>query len=569
MAAKRVLIVGGVAAGASTAARLRRLDENAEIILFEKGEYISFANCGLPYYVGGIIKEKSALTVHTPRSFKRRFNIDARVFNEVVAIDTKEKCVTVKNLVSGEIYNEYYDHLVLSMGAEPVVPDKAWLDYPNVFTLRNIPDTYRIKEFIDTQSPKTAVIAGGGYIGLEMAENLAEHGIEVTIVQRPGHLIAGLDYDMACQVHEFVRSKGVNLILNESVNKLRQKNDRLLISLKEKELEADMLLLSLGIKPSTKIAQEAGIELNSRGFIKTNSNMMTSAKDVYAAGDAVEINHFVTAAKASIALAGPANRQGRIIADNICGIKSEYNGVQGSAIIKIFDMTVAMTGINESTAKLLNLPYDKCYTQSPSHAGYYPGSKNMTIKTIFDKTSGRIYGAQLVGYEGVDKRCDVLAAAMRFGATAFDLTELDLCYAPPFSSAKDPVNMAGYVIEDILTGKAKYFHWHDVDKLIGDKDITLLDVRTETEYKLGHIEGFINIPVDDIRGRIKELDSAKPVYIMCHTAFRAYIASSILRQKGFDCYIMGGGYSLYSSIFGKPVNEKIVQPETQMLKSQK
>lgn len=563
---QKILIVGGVAGGASAAARLRRLDEHAEIVMFERGEYISFANCGLPYYIGGEIKEKAALTLQTPASFHARFRVDVRTFSEVTSIDATNKTVTVKNVKTGEAYTESYDKLILSTGAEPIKPNLGAEDSARVFTLRNIPDTYRIKEFIEQNNPKRAVVVGGGYIGVEMAENLHSAGLDVTIVEMANQVIAPLDYDMACDVHHHIESKGVKLLLGTAVKSITDNGSSLQIAYEGGEINTDMLIMAIGVKPESALAKNAGLALNERGFIVVNENMLTSNLDIYAVGDAVEVTDFVTGQKAAIPLAGPANKQGRIAADNICGIDSRYTGTQGSAILKVFDMTVATTGINEKTAKRLGMKYDKSFTYSASHASYYPGSVNMSIKIIFEPNTGKLLGAQVVGYDGVDKRCDVLATAIRAGMTAYDLTRLELCYAPPYSSAKDPVNMAGYVIENILTGKVKNFHWHDVKDLPRDGSVTLLDTRTTIEFENGSIDGFINIPLDSLRSRIHQLDKSKPVYVTCQVALRGYIAARILMQNGFDVYNLSGGYRLYHSIFSNrtaPKNPVVLNPETQ------
>ncbi len=564
---QRIIIVGGVAGGASAAARLRRLSESATIIMFERGEYISFANCGLPYYIGGEITQKSALTLQTPKSFNARFNVDVRTFSEVLSIDRQAKTVTVKNHKTGESYTEGYDKLVLSMGAEPIKPPIDGINSSRVFTLRNIPDTYKIKEYIESFNPKTATVVGGGYIGVEMAENLHTAGVEVTIVEMQDQLIAPLDLDMACDVHKHIQSKGVKLMLGNAVRSIKEDENGLQISLNSGEIQADMVILAIGVKPESGIAKAAGLAVNERGGIVVGDDMRTSDENIYAVGDAVEVTDFVTAQKANIPLAGPANKQGRIAADNICGGSSRYTGTQGSAILKVFNMTVATTGVNEKTAKRLGLSYDKSFTYSASHAGYYPGAVNMSVKTIFEKDTGRILGAQLVGFDGVDKRCDVLATVIRFGGTAADLTKLELCYAPPYSSAKDPVNMAGYTIENLLTGKVKNFHWHDIEELSrksADGSIILLDTRTKLEYERGHIDGFINIPLDDLRSRLSELDRNKTIYVTCQVGLRGYLATRILTQNGFDCYNLSGGYRLYSSIFGTnttPPNSIGLNPE--------
>ncbi|MCL2588334.1 MAG: FAD-dependent oxidoreductase, partial [Oscillospiraceae bacterium] len=431
---RKVLIVGGVAGGASAAARLRRLDEQAEIILFERGAHISFANCGLPYYIGDYITDKAALTLQTPESFNARFRVDVRVLSEVVAIDRAAKTVRVKNHQTGETYTEGYDKLILSPGAEPIRPNIAGIDSDKVFTLRNIPDTYKIKDYLETNKPKTAAVIGGGFIGVEMAENLREAGLEVTLIELQDQIIAPLDYDMACDVHRYMERKGVRLVLNNGVQAIKDHGNSLTITLREGEIEADMIIQAIGVRPESDLAREAGLEVSERGHIVVSDTMQTADPDIFAVGDAV----------GPLPLAGPANKQGRIAADVICGLNSRYAGTQGSSILKVFDMTVASTGMNEKTAKRLGLDYDKTFTYSASHATYYPGASFMSVKTVFERGTGKILGAQIVGFDGVDKRCDVFAVAVRAGMTAYDLTELELCYAPPYSSAKDPVNMAGY-----------------------------------------------------------------------------------------------------------------------------
>lgn len=546
---QKTLIIGGVAGGASAAARLRRLDESRQIIMLESGEYISFANCGLPYYVGGEITQKSSLILQTPKGFNARFNVDVRVLHEATEIDPANKTVTVKNLQTGKSYTEQYDSLILSPGASPIRPSLAGVDSDKVFTLRNIPDTYRIKEFIENHRPKTAVIVGGGYIGVEMAENLHRAGLLVTLVELQPQVIAPLDYDMACGVHRHIRSKGVKLLLNTAVKAIQEQNDGLLITTDQGEINTDMLIMAIGVKPESALARKAGLLQSERGAIIVDDSMRTSNPNIYAVGDAVEVTDFVTGQKAVIPLAGPANKQGRIAADNICGIKSRYEGTQGSAILRVFDMTVAATGVNEKTAKRLKLDYEKVFTDSASHAGYYPGATKMSIKTLFQKSDGKILGTQLVGYDGVDKRCDVLATVIRLGGNAEDLTRLELCYAPPYSSAKDPVNMIGFVIQNQLNGLVKNFHWHETADLPRDGSVILLDTRTPSEYTLGHIDGFINIPLDSLRGRLDELDRSKKIYVTCQIGLRGYVACRILSQNGFDCYNLSGGYSLYESIY--------------------
>lgn len=543
---KKVVIVGGVAGGASAAARLRRLDENAEIVMFEKGEFISFANCGLPYYVSGEIKEQSALTLQIPKSFNARFNVDVRILSEVIAINPDEKKVTVKKIVDGTTYEESYDELVLSMGADPIRPNIKGIESNKVFTIRNIPDTLRLKEYVDYKKPQRAVVVGGGFIGLEIAENIKAVGVDVTIVEMSNQVIAPIDYDMAAEVHCHLRSKGVKLMLNSALEEIEEKDNALEVTISGRKVETDMVVMAIGVKPESKMAIEAGIEVNSRGAIKVDSHMRTNIKNIYAIGDVIEITNFITKEKSYVPLAGPANKQGRIVADNICGLGTVYTGTQGSSVMKVFDITVASTGLNEKEAKRQGLDYGKVYTYSANHATYYPGASMMAIKTIYEKKTGKILGAQIVGRDGVDKRCDVYAVAIRANMTAYDLTNLELCYAPPYGSAKDPVNMAGYVIENTLTGKVEHICWEDLEAAKADENGILLDVRTEAEVaNAGIIDGFINIPVDNLRARISELDKSKTIYITCQIGLRGYIAARILSQLGYKCKNFSGGYRFY------------------------
>lgn len=544
----KVVIIGGVAGGASAAARLRRLDEQAEIILLERGEYISFANCGLPYYIGGVIKEKSALTLQTPQQFYNRFRIDVRVKNEALAIDPVRHIVTIRRTDDGSTYEESYDKLILSPGAAPIRPPIPGIDDEAVFTLRNIPDTMQIDAFIHEREPKSAVVVGGGYIGVEMAENLSHAGIDTTIVELSDHLIAPLDFDMAADVHNYLAQKGVSVILNNGVTAIERENGRLHVKLQNGAVSADLLIMAVGVRPETTLAKECGLLLNARGAIIVNERMETTDPDIYAVGDAVEITDFVSKNAAMIPLAGPANKQGRIAADNICGGDSRYTGTQGSAVLKIFDMTVATTGLNEKSASAAGIDYDKTYTFSASHASYYPGANNMSVKLLWEKGTLKLIGAQIVGFDGVDKRMDVLATAIRFGAKVTDLIELELCYAPPFGSAKDPVNMAGFVAENVVSGKLKQFFWHDVASLPRDGSVTLLDVRTDTERSRGAIDGFMHIPVDSLREHLDLLPKGKPVYVHCHSGLRSYIACRILSGYGYDCYNLAGGWRLYEAV---------------------
>lgn len=555
----RVIIIGGVAGGATAAARIRRLDEKAEIIIFEKSGYISYANCGLPYYIGGVIEDKEELTLQTPESFWERFNIDVRVQNEALEINPENKTVTVKNLKTGEVYTESYDKLLISTGAKPTRPQMQGIDLDNVFTLRTVEDTYNIKNFVDECKPKSAVVVGGGFIGLEVAENLNEMGVDVTILQRPDHLLNTLDYDMATLVHSRFRKNGVKLKFGVSVQGFEKAEKGVDVLIKgEEPINADMVLLAIGVTPDSTLAKNAGLDLGIKDSIVVNDRMETSARNIYAVGDAVQVKHSITGDNAVISLAGPANKQGRIAADNICGGDSRYKGSMGSSVIKIFDMTVASTGLTEKLAKASEIDYDKIVLSPMSHAGYYPGGKVMTMKVVFEKSTQRIIGAQIVGFDGVDKRIDVLATAMNFGATASDLKDLDLAYAPPYSSAKDPVNMAGFVIENIGAGKMKQFHWDDISRLQNENGITLLDTRTSFEYSRGHIDGFINIPVDELRSRMDEIDKSKPLYVMCQSGLRSYISCRILAQNGFDCYNFSGGYRFYESV----IKEKLISEKS-------
>ena len=539
----KILIIGGVAGGATAAARLRRRDEGMEIVVLEKGGYISFANCGLPYFIGNVITDKNMLTLQTPESFRARFNIDVRIFNEAIRIDSEKKSVLIRNLQTNTDYEEDYDVLILSPGAEPVRPAIEGIDSENVFTLRNIPDTFKIKDYIHTHSPKTAVVVGGGYIGAEMAENLKHAGLDVSIVELSSHLIAPLDADMACDVHQYITAAGIRLFLNNGVTAIKDGK----VILQHGEIDADMVIMSVGVRPETSLAKAASLQTNARGSIIVNSHMQTSDSAIYAVGDAVEVTDFVSKNPAFLPLAGPANKQGRVAADHICGFDSEYTGTQGSAILKLFDMTVAATGLNERAAKAAGIDYDKTYIYSADHASYYPDAKNMSVKALWDKKTHRILGAQIIGFDGVDKRIDVIAAAIRFGAKITDLTTLELCYAPPFGSAKDPVNMLGFTAENIISGKLKQFFWEDVDKLPRDGSVTLLDVRTPFERAGGHIDGFIHIPLDVLREHLDKLPKDKPVYVHCFSGMRSYIACRLLMGNGYDAYNLAGGFRLFES----------------------
>lgn len=545
----KVVIVGGVAGGASAAARIRRLNEQADILVFEKSGHVSYANCGLPYYIGDVITDEKALTLQTPQSFWSRFRIQVKTNHEVTAIFPDEKTVQVKNLPTGDEWWETYDKLILSPGAKPTRPNLPGIDSSLLFTLRTVEDTLRIHDFVETRRPASAVVVGGGYIGIEVAESLREKGLEVTIVQRPKQLMNTLDYDMATFVHSKLRQNGVALRLGSSVAGFREENGQIATLLEgEDPIVADMVLLAVGVAPDSSLAKAAGLELGMKGTIVVNDRMETSAPDVYAVGDAVQVRHLVTGENAAIALAGPANKQGRIAADNICGGDSHYRGSLGSSIIKVFDLTVAGTGLTEKAATAAGYRCESVVLSPASHAGYYPGAKTMTMKVVFEKDTLRLLGAQIVGTEGVDKRIDVLATAIFSGIRADELKDLDLAYAPPYSSAKDPVNMAGFMIENIAQGVVRQYHWGDVAGLPRDGSVTLLDTRTPGEYARGHIEGYVNIPVDELRERLDELDPHKPVYVICQSGLRSYIATRILVQNGFDAYNFAGGYRFYESV---------------------
>ena len=543
----KVVIVGGVAGGATAAARIRRLDEQAEIVVFERSGYISYANCGLPYYIGDVITDRSDLTLQTPESFFSRFRVNMKVRHEVTAIHPEKKEVTVKNLETGEEFEESYDKLILSPGAKPTQPRLPGVGLNKLFTLRTVEDTFRIKAYISENHPKSAVLAGGGFISQELAENLRELGMEVTIVQRPKQLMNPFDPDMAAFIHSEMRRHGVKLALGHTVEGFEEKDGGVDVLLKDEQpLHADMVILAIGVSPETTLAKDAGLELGIKGSIVVNDRMETSISDIYAVGDAVQVKHFVTGQDALISLAGPANKQGRIAADNICGGDSHYTGSQGSSVIKIFGMTAATTGVNETNARKTGLDVDTVILSPMSHAGYYPGGKVMTMKVVFEKATYRLLGAQIVGYEGVDKRIDVLATAIRAGIKATELKDLDLAYAPPYSSAKDPVNMAGFMIENIAKGVLK--QWHLADALPRDGSVTLLDTRTVGEFDGGHIDGFLNIPVDELRERLGKLDKSKPVYVICQSGLRSYIACRILAGNGFECYNFSGGFRFYDAV---------------------
>jgi NADPH-dependent 2,4-dienoyl-CoA reductase/sulfur reductase-like enzyme/rhodanese-related sulfurtransferase len=543
---KKVLIVGGVAGGASTAARLRRLDENAEIIMFERGEFISFANCGLPYYVGGTIANRKSLFVQTPQSMKKRFNLDVRIFSEVIKILPSEKKVEVCNLQSGEKYFENYDYLVLSPGAQPVIPDIKGADLPNVFKVRNVPDSDSIKQYIEVNKPATAAVIGGGFIGMEMAEVLNQCGVKTTMIEASPQVMGWwLDEEMAAIIHKYLRKNGVDLFLNDAVAALEGSSRVEKVKLKSgKEISADLVIFGTGVKPEVWLAKDAGLALGSTGGIHVDEYLRTSNEFIYAVGDAIEVKNLITDNYNMLFLAGPANRQGRLAADNISGRPSRYTGALGTAIIKVIDMTAAVTGASEKSLRASGKPFLACHIHPASHATYYPGGSQMSLKLLFTPVKGKVLGAQIVGFDGVDKRIDVISTAIKAGMTVFDLMELELAYAPPFSSAKDPVNMAGYAASNILIKDIEVVYWKDVPGLVS-KGAYLLDVRMPSEVAAGAVDGSVNIPVDELRNHLDEIPKDKEILVYCQVGLRSYIANRILKQKGFEVKNISGGYKSY------------------------
>lgn len=549
------LIIGGVAGGATVAARLRRMDEKANIILFERGKYVSYANCGLPYYIGDTINNREKLFVQTAKGFTDRFRIDIRTEQEVTAIRPDKKEVEIKNLSTGETYTETYDKLVLSPGAEPLRPGIEGIGSKKIFTLRNVPDTDTIKNYVNTENPKRAIVVGGGFIGLEMAENLHDLGIQVDVVEMANQVMAPLDFSMAAIVHRQLTDKGVGLHLEDGVSRFEEKDGGVTVHLRSgKQIATDMVLLSIGVRPETKLAKNAGLAIGERGGITVNDYMQTSDANIYALGDAVEVRHLVTGQPALIPLAGPANKQGRIVADNIVfGNKEKYPGSIGTSIAKVFDLTVAAAGANAKLLQRNNIPYISSYTHGASHAGYYPGAVPLSIKILFAPENGKLLGAQIVGFNGVDKRIEMLAQVIQRGGTVHDLAELEHAYAPPYSSAKDPVNMAGFVAENILNKKSRIIQWRKLAEL--PADTIRIDVRTHDEYKLGTIPGFINIPVDELREHLDELPKEKPIVVTCAVGLRGYLAYRILVQNGFKhVRNLSGGYKTWS-VATAPIKE--------------
>ncbi|NLK27378.1 MAG: CoA-disulfide reductase [Clostridiales bacterium] len=573
---KKVLIVGGVAGGASAATRLRRLDEKAQIILFERDEYISFANCGLPYYIGETIKERDHLLVQTPEAMRARFNIDVRVNSEVIEIHTENKTVTVNSKEKGR-YEERYDYLILSPGAKAIRPKIPGIHSNRIHTLRNIPDTDRIKCMVDRRGVNHAVVIGGGFIGVEMAENLKERGLDVTLVEAAPHILAPFDSDMVVIAEEELTDNGVDLILGDGVKAFEEVGNQVYVTLNSgRKLSTDLVVLAIGVTPDTGFLKGSGIALGERGHILVNERMETNIPGIYAVGDAILVLDYVTKEQTAIPLAGPANKQGRIAADNVAGLHSEFNGSQGSSILKILGLTAASTGANERTLKARGISYQKVIIHPVSHASYYPGAMPMTLKLLFDE-EGKVLGAQGIGYEGVDKRIDVIATVIRMNGTVYDLAELELAYAPPFSSAKDPVNMAGFVAQNVLEGRTHVTTWDEVEQM-EPESYTLLDVRCEIEYMNGHIQGAINIPLDDLRERLGELDKNKIIVVYCQVGLRGYLADRILSQYGFQALNVTGGYlsaqyqkrlpqtELHAADVGGRNSRIVIDPDTQVMK---
>ncbi|MDY0200828.1 MAG: FAD-dependent oxidoreductase [Bacteroidales bacterium] len=555
----KIIIIGGVAGGATTAARLRRDDENAEIIMFERGEYISYANCGLPYYIGGVIADRDNLFVQTPEVFSKQFKVDVRILNEVISIKPESKTVIVKDLRTGKEYSESYDKLVLSPGAEPVRPNLPGIDSEGIFTMRNVADTDKIKSFIDHHKTKTAIVVGAGFIGLEMAENLHKLGVFVSIVEMAEQVMTPLDYSMASIVHQHLKTKNVAFFLKDGVSSFQKENGHIVATLKSgRKINADIVILSIGVRADSKLARESGLEIGATGGIVVNKHLQTSNPDIYAVGDAIEFENPIIHKKQITYLAGPANKQGRICADNIVfGNKSVYKGSINTAIAKVFDLTVASTGVSGRTLKNENIPYLSAIIHAGSHAGYYPGSIPMSIKIVFSPEGGKLYGAQIVGYDGVDKRIDLLAQVVKFNGTIHDLMEIEHAYAPPFSSAKDPVNIMGFIAENMLNGSMKPYSWRDIES-VNLSDTVLLDVRTKDEFELGAIRGAINIPLNEVRDRLDEIPQQKKIVVYCSVGVRGYVGARILMQLGYtEVFNLIGGYKTYEFASQKQSNEDV------------
>ena len=548
----KLLIIGGVAGGATAAARARRLNEDAEIILFERGEFISFANCGLPYYIGDVIKERENLLVITVDDFVKRYAVDVRTFTEVTAIDRQNRQVEVKNQRTGESYRESFDKIILSPGAEPIRPPLEGIELDNIFNLRNIPDAVKIRSFVDNRKPASAVVVGGGFIGLEMAENLAHRGIKTTIVEKLNQVMPPLDFEMACFLSAHLKEKGVECVLGDGISSFSGDNGRLTVHTENgQKLTCDLVVLSIGVRPENRLAKEAGLETGGRGGIVVSATMQTSDPDIYAVGDAVEITDHVTGFRTMTPLAGPANKQARIAADNVMGRRSIFRGTLGTSVVKLFDLTVASTGANERFLTANNIPFLTSYTHSGSHASYYPGAEMMSIKLFFSPGNGRILGAQIVGQKGVDKRIDVIATAIHGSMTVYDLEELELAYAPPYSSAKDPVNIAGFVAANVLKGDVRNIHWHELIDTDPDNTV-MIDLRNKDELdESGRLNSAAHIPLGELRNRLKELDPNKRYITFCAIGLRGYVGYRIMSQKGFDVRNLSGGYKTIMGAKGK------------------
>jgi len=559
----KYVIVGGVAGGATAAARLRRLDEKSEIIMFERGKNISYANCGLPYYIGEKIKDRDKLFIQTPYSFKRRYNIDVRVKSEVIEIHRENKKVIVKDLKTNNIYEQDYDKIILSPGSKPLKPPIPGINNKGIFTLKKVSDTDDIYNFIKKEKPKRAVVVGAGFIGLEMAENLHKKGIFVTIVEMAKQVMSPLDYEMAAEVHQHLKMKKVEFYLKDAVKEFKKNKNKINVKLSSgRKIWGDMIILSIGVKPEITLAKKAGLKIGQKKGIIVNEFLQTSDPNIYAIGDAVEFKNPIIGKNFIHYLAGPTNRMGRMVADNIVLKKEKkYKGTIGTAIAKVFDLTVASTGISEKTLKEENIPYLASITHSASHAGYYPGAKPMSLKIVFSPKKGTLFGSQIVGYEGVDKRIDLIAAILKNKGTIYDLQEIEHAYAPPYSSAKDPVSIAGYVAENIIENRVKNVHWYDIENLRKNNSI-FLDVRTPEEFEQGNIKDSINIPLDNLRARLEELPNGKNIIVYCTAGLRAYLANRILIQNNFNnVYNLSGGYKTFQFATQKQSNEDIFESD--------
>ena len=541
----KVVIVGGVAGGASTAARLRRLDETAEIIIIERTGYVSYANCGMPYFIGGVITDRNKLTLQTPESFHERFGIEVRVKQEVLSIDRAAKTVAIKNLDDGTCYQENYDKLVLSPGAKPVVPNIPGVDLERIFTLRNVEDTFAIYDFMAENTPRSVAIIGGGFIGIEMAENIAGRKIAVTLYQRPKQVLPMLDEDMACFVHNHINANGIDLRLGANVQELMERDGQIIVRDAEGKDAFDMVVLAIGVAPESTLARDSGLELGVKGSIVVDEHLRTSDPDIFAVGDAVQVKNLVTGLESTIPLAGPANKQGRIVADNICGIDSVFRGSLGSSVIKVFKLTAAATGLNERAARAAGIPCDAVLLGPATHATYYPGASHMQLKVVFNPENGRVLGGQAIATDNAEKSIDVIATSIQAGLTMRDLEQLDLCYAPPYSSAKDPVNFAGFVAENIMDGRVEQVRWSDA--LNAPEDVVVLDMRNTGEVKRGKVPGALWIPLDELRERMDELPQGKRFYAFCHTGLRSYIGCCMLNQHGYSCANIAGGFMFYEA----------------------